>query len=1353
MPPDYTFDVFVPSLSASSAAPRELLFRSSTSLPLPSNVFTFHYFSAFTGHIMNTPSYLRIFCSLALILLSQAGRAEMPDLQPIDFQMPTTISGPPGMQVALTYVITNRGDMPALNYWEDRIYLSAKPQFDSSAVLAYTRNHYSRLDELCAEASEVTFSLLATNAGVYYLLVDVDAVGAVAEYDDSNNQISRSFTFTPAYPNLGIAKFEVPARITGSAPPDITYSITLTNTGTASVVGSWVNKLYWSIDAVLDSTDVLLDNPSQWDSIPPSGMLVGEHEITVSALKTNGSGWIIVKVDSSEEIPDSDRGNNTAAAPFTFELVPLDLRPINFRLTNSILITGPNPYAEARWELTNSGPGSLGFLMLGYEMYFSTNASMAAAVELSDSTVWGPLAPGEGKEIRTGLNLPVTESGRYYLSVVVDPDNHVAETNEINNRLVISLDVEIQQPDVAILPGLTQTNFTGAQNPHMELVFSTTNSGPFNIHDCYTGVFFSKDAVLDSSDRLLAVSYESLASQGYMTQTNQLRLPVTESGRYYLIEKADPHGFLAESNEANNLQVVTVDVTILRPDLEPVGLQVPGVYSGPDVANLSISYTITNRAPALAMDRLEWYDTIYLSTNGLLDAKSFVLSNGPRSAPLNGFSALSVTNSVIMPAGVNGDARVFVRVNAVESVLELSTNNNVISAPLQIAITQPDLIPVAVSVPVVVNGGPFPNVDILWGITNAGPGAALGSMYRQIYFSTNATLEPEWDLYVASQWDDIALSSGSSQRYEESISVRLTNSVSGYLLFVSDAFDRISEINEANNIVAVPISFAITWPDLVALPIIFPDQLTTSPEPRALVAWGISNAGPGRVDATWPPIVSTLHLSRNDRYDDWDSQLVSRNFDSVLPAGGVAWFTNEVQLYITNSGSWHLAACVDTDNSFLEVSTLNNTFSVPFSITINYPDVVAGPAKVPANLIYTPNSQISVTLAATNFGLGTMRSSGWNHTLWISSKPVIDDAAIHLRFVGIDKQLGTGEGYAEQVSVALPITNSGTYYLISEAGRLLPWDSSLANNVAVQILNVQVTPADLQPVSLQVSVPPTELPNPIVRFVAGVTNHGPGAAHADGARRDSLVLSRDAKLDSSDKLLTSHRMAEQQPAQTMLLFTNEVTLPITESGTYYLFWVVDDWQSVPEANESNNAFMKALNITVTPPDLAPVQFSIPHQISGPPYPWVTVVHAVTNYGPGQTLGLPSSTLCVPVGSEIRVVASPTGEPLQPGGVYWRTNYLRLPFAERRNVRSCAGGQPISDIVREQLHKQRCNQSRGIYRSTTQPFPGASRGSRRLDYTRGPEPDRELCYHQLRPRHRRPEQTDGKRHCFSQVTLS
>jgi subtilase family serine protease len=899
--------------------------------------------------------------------------------------------------------------------------------------------------------------------------------------------------------------------------------------------------------------------------------------------------------------------------------------------------------------------------MLGYEINFSTNASMADTVQLGDSTVWGPLAPGEVKEIRPGLNLPVTESGRYYLSIVVDPDNQVAETNEINNMAVISLDVQIQQPDVAILPGLTQTNFTGAQNPHMELVFSTTNSGPLNIHDCYTGVYFSDDPVLDGSDRLLAVAYEFLASQGYMTQTNQLRLPVTESGRYYLIEKADPHDFLKESDEINNLQVVTVEVTVLRPDLEPGGLQVPGTYTGPDGGSFSISYTVTNRGPALAMDRLEWYDTIYLSTNGLLDAKSFILSSTSRSAPLNGFSAVSVTNSVIMPAGVNGDARIFVRVNAVESVLELSTNNNVISSPLQIAITQPDLLPFAVSVPAVVNGGPFPNVNIVWGITNAGPGAALASFYKQIYFSTDATLEPESDLYVDSRWDDMPLNSAASRLYEQSISVRLTNSVSGYLLFVSDAFDRISEINEANNIVAVPIRFVITWPDLVALPIIFPNQLTTSPEPRALAAWGISNAGPGRVDATWPPIASTLHLSRNDQYDDWDSQLVSRSFNSVLPAGGVAWFTNEVRLYITNSGNWHLVARVDTDKSFLEVSELNNTSSLPFNLTVNYPDVVAGPLMVPANLVYTPNSQISVTLAATNFGLGTMRDTGLSHTLWISSKPVIDEAAIHLRSVGIDKQLGTGEGYAEQVSVDLPITNSGTYYLISEAGRLLPWDSNLTNNVTVQILNVQVAPADLQPVILQVSVPPTELPKPVVQFVAGVTNHGPGAAYAAGTRRDSLVLSRDGVLDSSDEVLASHHLAGQQPAHNMLWFTNKVTLPITTSGTYYLFWVADDWQSVPEADESNNAFMTALNITVTPPDLAPLQFSIPQQISGPPYPWVEIICAITNYGPGAAHG-------EFWGHAIYSADAPDGkwnisEPcdLLPGQVSWLTNRVRLPM--------------------------------------------------------------------------------------------
>ena len=265
---------------------------------------------------MNTPSYFRMFCSLALVLLCQTGRAEMPDLQPIDFQVPSTISGPPGMQVSLTYSVTNRGDTPATGR-HDSIYLSTKSESDESAVRVFLGAD-SFLEELSVENLTATFSLPVTNAGTYYLHLKVDSSEWLAEHNELNNQISRSFTFIPAYPYLGIARLQVPAKVKGTRNQTARYSIDFTNAGPAAYVGALNTSLYWSPNPVWKDSDILLGSFSYNTSIPSGSIFTWENTLSLTKLTDSAAGWIIARSDFPPR-PAESQGTNMAVAPFAFE--------------------------------------------------------------------------------------------------------------------------------------------------------------------------------------------------------------------------------------------------------------------------------------------------------------------------------------------------------------------------------------------------------------------------------------------------------------------------------------------------------------------------------------------------------------------------------------------------------------------------------------------------------------------------------------------------------------------------------------------------------------------------------------------------------------------------------------------------------------------------------------------------------------------------------------------------------------------------------------------------------------------------------------------------------------------------
>ncbi len=1215
---------------------------------------------------MNTPSYLRMFSALVLILLAQTGWAEMPDLQPIDFQVPAAITCPPGALLSCNYTIANRGDMPALSLWQDRIYVSTKETFDASAVLAGYGYGTTMLEELCAQTYNVRFPLLATNPGVYYLFLKVDANGQISESNELNNELSRIITFNPGYPDLAIGRLEVPSKITGSAPPKISYSITFTNGGAAALqVSSWINRFYWSKDAVFDTSDVSIKSFSASPSIPAGGTLLSQGEMTLSMLKTNASGWILLVADSGRSVPETERGNNTLAVPFSFELLPPDLQPIGLTLTNSSLVSAAPPTVAAVFTLTNAGPGSLGSEQrLTYQFSLSTNASRADAVTLEQFSYWGPLAAGKTKALTQSITLPITASRRYYLFLETDPTSTVVESDESNNLISIPIDFDIRKHDLAILPGLTHTNAIGAQQPVISVPFSVTNATVLTADGWYAGIYFSTDPVLDSSDTLLDHTYRNLAPGLTIDCTRSVRLPVFQSGRYYLIEKADDGGLFSEHDETNNIQVLIVDLTVLLPDLEPVSLQAPAVYSGPSGGQFPVTYTVTNHSPAISLDQLSWSEEICIATNGILDANSIVLNSRLNSAPAGGLSVSTITNNVAMPGNVREPARLFVRINPGQSPIEINASNNVIGSPLGIEITPPDLRAIPASVPNPFTGPPTPLLSLAWGLTNVGAGAAVHSRLVEVYLSSNATLETG-DSRLISSWNSTPLAPGASLMFEDLVTLPLTSSFSGYLIFVCHEERETYDAVGINSQVAAPIRVVIEPLDLVPLPILFPPQISGPPQPTATVVWGISNAGPGMLEGKRAQVVSTLSLSRNTNYEVWDKTLSQINLYSNLAPGAVVWFTNNLTLPITNSGNWHLLARTDPVDSFLEGNELNNILAQPFSAVIHYPDLAAAPLSAPSYLEYTPNSQVSVIIAATNIAtVALVPGSSWNDKIWISRQPYLDSSAFLLKTTVHSGILAPGKGYAHQELLTLPITESGIYYLIAEVGASLSWDVNASNNLTIKPLNVQVSAADLQPLSLLLSLSSSVLPHPVAEVVTGITNQGAGAAYSPNGRYDSMVLSKDAVLDASDPTVATYYINEAQPAQSMVYHTNHVGLPITESGNYYLFWIADSRGTIPELSEQNNSVMSAISLTVTPPDLAPIRFELPTTLSGPPNPWVPVVCTITNLGSGRAQGRAWKYVAYPVGMPNNAFSlSYVHAEIPAAGALSFTNYMRLPFSE------------------------------------------------------------------------------------------
>jgi hypothetical protein len=205
--------------------------------------------------------------------------------------------------------------------------------------------------------------------------------------------------------------------------------------------------------------------------------------------------------------------------------------------------------------------------------------------------------------------------------------------------------------------------------------------------------------------------------------------------------------------------------------------------------------------------------------------------------------------------------------------------------------------------------------------------------------------------------------------------------------------------------------------------------------------------------------------------------------------------------------------------------------------------------------------------------------------------------------------------------VRLPVVARGAYYLLFQTDRENRlFESDVSNNIMVVSFTFDANPtawADLAPVAFQVPDMVTGPPHPTVSLARGVTNRGGGVAEAPWGWEDAVFLSTNGLLDAASQRVDQWLETNSVRAGDSYWRTNTVQLPVVEGGTYYLHFRTDVWDSVPDSDRSNNIVVVPFTYEATPPDLAPLAFQVPADITGPPNPSVTLVWGVTNQANGH----------------------------------------------------------------------------------------------------------------------------------------
>jgi len=1201
-----------------------------------------------------------------------------PDLVALDLQVPAAITSAPNPLLTVVYGVTNVSAVAVLGEptWYDSIYLSDDAQLDPNDRLVLQQYEWQTVPPGGSYWRTTTLNIPVVTNGTWYLILKADSFGSLGD-PTPDDTVSVPVTFTILPPDL-VPLAQAPAEVNGPPYPYVTVAFGSTNQGVGAAQGAWSDYVYFSTTPSLDSASVL-ESSARYDPLPPGSAYWQTNSMRLPVVQ-DGTYYLIFSSDPSSLLYESDRSNNIVIRPITVHIQRPDLAPIAFQLPD-VVTSPPNPEITFVWGVTNQGVGpAIGNWDWTDEIFVSSSPVWdGSATNLRYSWEHGPVAPGEAYWRTNTLRLPIVTSGTYYFFLRIDHNQSLIESDEENNVYVAKATFTIQSPDLApLVPDLPPT-FTGPPNPNLTVVWGVTNTGPGLARPFWQdAVFFSKDPVIDWSDTCVGANPAGpLAAGANSWHTNALRVPVTQSGTYYLIFKADSGEEIYEANRSNNIVVVPVTFTVQPPDLVPE-LQAPAVISGPPNPTATLVWRVQNQGIGPAEPAWDsWLDEIYLSKDSFVGAYSTTLVQEPQSRPIAPGESYWRTNTVRFPMTKSGNRYLILQTDSYNSVFESDEGNNTAAVLVRFEISRPDLAPLSFVVPSTVTGLPNPTLTFIWGVTNQGAGLAeplqYGSWADRVYLATNNVFD-EAAVYVGELRETKTLAAGGSYWRTNQFQVPVLRSGTYYLFFITDSDRAIYESDFNNNGVGVPVAFTIIPPDLAVISLQVPSTVSGTPRPPITVAWGVTNAGPGAAKGSWRDV---LYLSRTPTVDNSTPVLGEFYESGPVQPGESYWRTNTRTTAVVESGTYYLIFTTDALDELHESDLNNNTVVVPVTFQISPPDLVPFAIQVPREVTVPVNPSLTVIWGITNQGAGSTPRPGYGwydrFTLCKTPPPA---GGIDLGSHFWSTPLGPGESGWATNTFRFPLAESGTYCLVVDvnwSGDM--YESSYTNNQYWVPITFHIQPPDLAPVLFRAPAEVTGGLNPQVKLTWGITYQGPGTARGYYGWSDRVFLSRDAVLDYGDTAIAYSTETGPVTPGGVYWRSQTVSLPVTESGSYYLILSVDDDQVMSDLNYSNNTAVVPIHFNIEPPDLAPLVWNMPTSIEGSAFPEVTLIWGTTNQGIGRAVTYSGGSRLERVyladgpshsWTDRIVCQAESLAPLAPGESEWRTNTVQLPVRESGN---------------------------------------------------------------------------------------
>ena len=577
--------------------------------------------------------------------------------------------------------------------------------------------------------------------------------------------------------DLAFSSHSVPAAVFAGATFDVDF--TVINNGGADAGQPWTAR------AVLSSDEYY----GNWDDV-----LIGEAEVStvLTSLQTQplqisgpapwgyeGAYTVLVKLDRRGQVEESDETNNllSTAIQVNYAPPPADLM---VDAVTAPAAAGTGTAFDVAWRVTNHGTAATPVAAWSDRVYLSTDAVWGGDTDLGTFAHTGALAAdGNYTQVQTVLLPETLDAGQYWLLVLADVYNQLAEPAAEDNNLAASqaaVTVTLSPvPDLTVSAVAAATAAANA-GATVQVDWTVTNGAAAASGSWSDRVYLALDGSGDLTGAHTLGTFThsgGLAGAGTYDSSETVTLPVWADADYHIVVVTDVTDVVFErAGDSNNVGIAAVPLALLHPNLTVDSVvTVAAADSGADITvDWQVSNTGTGPAPA------PWVDRIYLSTDASLSGDDLVLGELTHATALaDGRASYNGQLIVQLPDGIDGTYNVLVVTDAdaaVEEVADESDNDGASSALAVSLAPYADLATDNVTAPSLVIGDPV-DLTVSWRVTNTGTGAGpVDTWQDRVILSTDDTVGNGDDLVIGSFTHTGLMPIGTSYTAQRSSSCR-----------------------------------------------------------------------------------------------------------------------------------------------------------------------------------------------------------------------------------------------------------------------------------------------------------------------------------------------------------------------------------------------------------------------------------------------------------------------------------------------------------------------------------------------------------------------------------------------------